>query len=50
LPKKDKVFYQGQIKTAEYFIDFVIPSTMAEMETLKRNVPSIMEMPDAAFA
>ncbi len=48
--KKDKVFYQGQVKTAEYFIDFVIPSTMAEMETLKKNVPSIMEMPDAAFA
>lgn len=48
--KKDKVFYQGQIKTAEYFIDFVIPSTIAEMETLKRNVPSIMEMPDDAFA
>ncbi len=48
--KKDISFYQGQIKTAEYFIDFVIPSTMAEMETLKNNVPCIMEMPEAGFA
>ncbi len=48
--KKDQAFYQGQIKTAEYFINFVIPSTMAKMETLRHNVPSIMEMPDAAFA
>ncbi len=48
--KKDIAFYQGQVKTAEYFIDFVLPSAVAKMEVLKNNITSIMEMPDAAFA
>ncbi|MEH0022273.1 MAG: acyl-CoA dehydrogenase [Desulfobacter sp.] len=48
--KKDVAFYQGQVKTAEYFITWVLPSTMGKMEALQGNVPSIMEMPDDAFA
>lgn len=48
--KKDLGFYQGQIKTAEYFINFILPSSMAKMGSLKNNITSIMDMPDAAFA
>ncbi|MDA3787494.1 MAG: acyl-CoA dehydrogenase [Desulfobacula sp.] len=48
--KKDKAFYQGQVKTAQYFITWVLPSTMGKMEALLGNIPAIMEMPDAAFA
>ncbi|MCP3943784.1 MAG: acyl-CoA dehydrogenase [Desulfobacteraceae bacterium] len=48
--KKDEAFYQGQVKTAEYFITWVLPATMGKMEALQGNIPSIMAMPDAAFA
>ncbi len=47
--KKDIAFYQGQVKTAEYFISWILPSAMGKMEALQGNLPSIMEMPDAAF-
>jgi len=47
--KKDVAFYQGQVKTAEYFITWVLPATMGKMEALQGNIPAIMEMPDAAF-
>ncbi|OQY52514.1 MAG: acyl-CoA dehydrogenase [Desulfobacteraceae bacterium 4572_89] len=48
--KKDLAFYQGQVKTAEYFITWILPSAMGKMEALQGNIPSIMEIPDAAFA
>ncbi len=48
--KKDEAFYQGQVKTAEYFIAWILPSAMGKMEALQANIPSIMAMPDAAFA
>ena len=48
--KKDVAFYQGQVKTAQYFITWVLPAAMGKMEALQGNIPAIMEMPDAAFA
>ena len=48
--KKDKPFYQGQVKTAEYYMSLPLASTMGKMEAVLANVPAIMEMPDAAFA
>ncbi|WDP93069.1 MAG: acyl-CoA dehydrogenase [Desulfobacter sp.] len=48
--KKDVAFYQGQVKTAEYYISWILPATMGKMEALQGNIPAIMEMPDAAFA
>jgi len=48
--KKDVAFYQGQVKTAEYFITWMLPAAMGKMEALQGNIPSIMEMPDAAFS
>ena len=48
--KKDLPFYQGQIKTAEYFITYTLPSTMGKMDAVQSNITAIMEMPEAAFA
>jgi len=48
--KKDAAFYQGQVKTAQYYITWVLPSAMGRMEALQGSIPAIMEMPDAAFA
>ncbi len=47
--KKDVAFYQGQIKTAEYFLSFVMPATMGKMAAIQSNITAIMEMPDDAF-
>lgn len=47
--KKDVAFYQGQVKTAEYFITFVLPSTFGKMDALTSTITSIMEMPEDAF-
>ncbi|ACN13999.1 Acd2 [Desulforapulum autotrophicum HRM2] len=48
--KKDVAFYQGQVKTAEYFLSFIIPATLGKMEAIKSNITAIMDMPDDAFA
>jgi alkylation response protein AidB-like acyl-CoA dehydrogenase len=48
--KKDAAFYQGQVTTAAYFIQWVLPATLGKMDALKGNIPAIMEMPDDAFS
>ncbi|MBF0203418.1 MAG: acyl-CoA dehydrogenase [Desulfamplus sp.] len=48
--KKDEAFYVGQVKTAEYFITYVLPSTLGKMDALTSGIPAIMEMPEEAFA
>ncbi len=48
--KKNIAFYQGQVKTAEYFITCVLPGTMGRMSALKTTPTAIMEMPEAGFA
>lgn len=48
--KKDVDFYQGQVKTAEYFINWILPATMGKMGALQSNITAVMEMPDGAFA
>lgn len=47
--KKDAAFYQGQVTTATYFIQWVLPATLGKMDALKGNIPAIMEMPEDAF-
>lgn len=48
--KKDVAFYQGQVKTAEFFIHWILPATMGKMEALLSSITAVMEMPDDAFA
>jgi hypothetical protein len=48
--KKDAAFYQGQVTTAQYFIQWILPATMGKMDALKGNVPAIMQMPAEGFS
>ena len=47
--KKDVVFYNGQIKTAEFFISTVIPVTLGKMDAIQGFSPAAIEMEDDAF-
>ena len=47
--KKDVVFYNGQIKTAEFFISTVIPVTLEKMDAIQGFSPAAIEMEDDAL-
>ncbi len=47
--KKDAAFYDGQIKTAAYYIRSVLPVTMGKMESIKICDPSIVDMDEKSF-
>ncbi|MFZ1985926.1 MAG: acyl-CoA dehydrogenase [Desulfatitalea sp.] len=46
---KDEAYYRGQIKTAEFFIDTVLPCTMGQMESIARMSNAANEMDEAGF-
>ncbi|MFO7989224.1 MAG: acyl-CoA dehydrogenase [Desulfotignum sp.] len=48
--KKDAAFYQGQVTTAQYFIQWILPATLGKMDALKGNVPAVMQMPAEGFS
>ncbi|MFO7885587.1 MAG: acyl-CoA dehydrogenase [Desulfobacteraceae bacterium] len=48
--KKDLSFYQGQIKTAEFFITYILPLTMGKLDAVSSNITAVMEMPESGFA
>jgi hypothetical protein len=47
--KKDVDFYEGQLKTAEFFIQTILPTTMGKMNSIVRSNGSAMEISEAAF-
>jgi len=47
--KKDLAFYQGQVFTAKYFIEQLLPGAMGKMDAVKEPTSAIMEMPEEAF-
>lgn len=47
--KKDAAFYEGQLKTAEYFIQTIIPTTFGKMEAVKIGCDASIEISDEAF-
>ncbi|MGD8715458.1 MAG: acyl-CoA dehydrogenase C-terminal domain-containing protein, partial [Desulfobacterales bacterium] len=47
--KKDIDFYEGQIKTAEFFIHCVLPTTLGKMNSILKSNRSPMEISEAAF-
>ena len=47
--KKDKVFYQGQVATARFFMDHMLPIGLGKMDSVQALTRSIMEMPEDAF-
>ncbi len=47
--KKDKVFYQGQVTTAEFFIEHMLPVGLGKMDSVKALTRTITQMPEEAF-
>jgi len=47
--KKDVVFYQGQIKTADFFINTLIPVTIGKMDAIQGFSSAAIEIDDAGF-
>ncbi|MBT3310667.1 MAG: acyl-CoA dehydrogenase [Desulfobacterales bacterium] len=47
--KKDKVFYEGQVMAAEYFIYSVLPSAMGAMDAIINGNDAVVKIADEAF-
>ena len=47
--KKDVVFYEGQLKSAEFFIRSILPVTFGRMESVLDTCGAAVEIVDEAF-
>ncbi len=47
--EKDKIFYEGQIKTAEFYIRTLLPASMGVMNAIMDNSGAAIEIADEAF-
>ena len=47
--KKDVDFYEGQVKTAEFFIQTILPITLGKMNAIIKNNGAAVEISEAAF-
>ena len=47
--KKDQFFYEGQIKSAEYFTQCVLPVTLGKMDAIMANCGAAVEIDDKSF-
>ena len=47
--KKDAEFYEGQLKSAEFFILTILPTTLGKMNSIIKSNGSAVEISEAAF-
>ncbi|MDJ0720572.1 MAG: acyl-CoA dehydrogenase [Desulfobacterales bacterium] len=47
--KKDRLFYVGQIKTAEFFIRTILPGALGRMDAIEDGCDAAVAMDEAAF-
>jgi hypothetical protein len=47
--KKDIDYYEGQLKTADFFIQTILPATMGKMDGIVKSNSSAVDISDAAF-
>lgn len=47
--EKDKAFYVGQIKTAEFYVTSLFPAVMGKMDGVAAMNTAVMEIPEEAF-
>ena len=47
--KKDTAFYEGQLKTAEFFIHSILPITLGKMEAILATNSAVVEIDEAGF-
>ncbi|MBC2717625.1 MAG: acyl-CoA dehydrogenase [Desulfobacteraceae bacterium] len=46
---KNAAFYEGQVKSAEYFIQTIIPVTLGKMTSIEASSKAIVEIPEVSF-
>ncbi|MBW2368030.1 MAG: acyl-CoA dehydrogenase [Deltaproteobacteria bacterium] len=47
--KKDKAFYDGQVKTAQFFIQTVLPATLGKLNSVAATSSAAVDMEEASF-
>jgi hypothetical protein len=47
--KKDRAFYTGQVKTAAFFINTVLPVTMGKLEAIALSEAAAVEIPEEGY-
>jgi hypothetical protein len=47
--KKERAFYDGQVKTATFFINTALPVTMGKLNVIAEGDPAAIEMTDEAY-
>ncbi len=47
--KKDKVFYEGQLKSAEYFTQTILPATLGKMNAILACNSAVVDIDEDAF-
>ena len=47
--KKDAVFYEGQLKSAEFFYHSILPVTLGKMETILATNGAAVDIPEDSF-
>ncbi len=46
---KNAAFYEGQVKSAEYFIQAILPVTIGKMASIEASSKAIVEIPEVSF-
>ncbi|MFH1155872.1 MAG: acyl-CoA dehydrogenase [Pseudomonadota bacterium] len=46
---KDVAYYLGQVRTAEFFINTLLPSALGKMDAIMDGDTSVVDMPEASF-
>jgi alkylation response protein AidB-like acyl-CoA dehydrogenase len=46
---KNAAFYEGQVKSAEYFIQAILPVTLGKMASIEAGSKAIAEIPEVSF-
>jgi hypothetical protein len=47
--KKDKPFYEGQIKSCQFFVENILPTTMGKMKSIHKMGGAAVEISEDAF-
>lgn len=47
--KRERAFYIGQVKTAAFFINTILPVTMGRLEAIDQGEPAAVEMPEDGY-
>ena len=47
--KKDKVFYEGQLKSVEFFTHSIIPATLGKMDAILASDSAVVDIAEDGF-